>query len=348
MFSNRRAQFKSLLERTPYWNANFISFDEVLPRKDTDWSTEIGAKRRKIDIDKAVKAGDLYDKAREASEKSGALKQADVDELIKDAELLQTERDLKKNIGKTQEEVDKARLRQQKLQALQRANELLMDLQGGQMPNLEPFQDYAEYREPSQRSDIYGYVPGAGFGGVVDEEVDENTQVMRMLYDLYETGAVRDQNGSLVDSISGQPLPEPYSPAYNNAIRRMYRRLAPSDVSDGVSDVSGLYVPSPRVPVVLGPRSTSSRSGRPSVSPLANPVQSVADLQGPQFGFRNFRSEESPSAESRARQDALHRQLFGDEGEGAASSSAFRPVVHEYQYATTPVSARTRSQSRRR
>lgn len=184
--------WKNLIKKTPYENAGRLSFDYAIPKPDDQFGKLLRGKQK--GIGKVIKQGELYDKAREASEKSGALKQYGVDVSTKEGRLLGSEMDAKANIGKTQEEIDKRGIREEKLKALKRANELLEAIHSQPV-----IVNNLQNSNPRLPFDVPQNIQGAGLQGQIEENIeDESTDAgyRHRFNALIERGVVRKQGRS--------------------------------------------------------------------------------------------------------------------------------------------------------
>lgn len=109
-----RKAWISELKRTPYQNAGKISFDYTIPKPDNvlGKTPPAGGKRFIKDV---ITQGDLYDLARQNTEKNSGIKQQQIYPLS-----IQN-----RAIGKTFDEVEKKEYQDAKLRTLDRANTLL-------------------------------------------------------------------------------------------------------------------------------------------------------------------------------------------------------------------------------
>lgn len=180
------------IRSVPYENQGKIAFEDFSISNDDQYGRKRYGKPNKLDIAKAFADTDLYTLARENTEKNSRFKQQGINVQNRRDFLAQDE--INRNIGLSQQDVDKRNIKEAQLNALERANRILEQISGEKRRPDTPFSEasqtprrsdfgefdmlnrditqyvFNEVGEPSQPAIVPPLMIGRGIGGQVQEQ----------------------------------------------------------------------------------------------------------------------------------------------------------------------------------
>lgn len=199
------------IRSVPYENQGKIAFEDFSISNDDQYGRKRYGKPNKLDIAKAFADADLYTLARENTEKNSRFKQQGIN--VQNRRDFLAQDDMNRNIGLSQQEVDRRDVRQAKLMALERANRILEQIAGENRRNNDE-----------------------GSSGNGNGSVDSNGSLQRALFAPPQRSSFveDDDSQSNVSEYSFEPMTPrlPQTDTQPRTARGFFQRL-----SDGVRNI---------------------------------------------------------------------------------------------------------------